>query len=88
LPVFREALRRTGLRIKRDPSADDIHANSGLVRHIADVPVLVAAMQDRVDYFVTLNRRHFIDDPEVAARSGLRIGTPGDALAWLRAQSN
>jgi hypothetical protein len=37
-----------------------------------------------VDYLVTLNRRHFIDDPAVAARSGLRIGTPGDALAWMR----
>jgi hypothetical protein len=31
-----------------------------------------------------LNRRHFIDDPAVAAHSGLRIGTPGDALAWVR----
>lgn len=37
-----------------------------------------------VDYLVTLNGRHFIDDPAVAARSGLRIGTPGDALAWMR----
>ncbi len=32
---------------------------------------------------VSLNRRHFIDDPEVARRSGLRIGTPGDALVWV-----
>jgi hypothetical protein len=30
------------------------------------------------------NQRHFIDDPSVAARSGLRIGAPGDALAWVR----
>ena len=35
---------------------------------------------------VTLNRRHFIDDPEVARRSDLRIGTPGDALAWVRGE--
>ncbi len=33
---------------------------------------------------VTLNRRHFMDDPRVAARARLPIGTPGDALAWVR----
>ncbi|MDX9865493.1 MAG: hypothetical protein RBT34_11875 [Anaerolineaceae bacterium] len=37
-----------------------------------------------MDFLVTLNRRHFIDDPRVVQVSGLRIGTPGDALAWVR----
>jgi hypothetical protein len=35
---------------------------------------------------VTLDRRHFLDDAAVAHRSGLRLGTPGDALAWVRGQ--
>ncbi len=35
-------------------------------------------------FLVTFNRRHFIDDPNVAVRLGLRIGTAGDALAWTR----
>lgn len=52
--------------------------------HQADVPILVAAMRVKTDYLVTLNRRHFIDDPAVADRSNLRIGTPGDALVWVR----
>ena len=52
----------------------------------ADVPILLAVMHARVDFLVTLNRRHFLDDPQVARRSGLRIGTPGDALAWVRGQ--
>jgi hypothetical protein len=56
------------------------------MKHPADIPILVAAMQAGVDYLVTLNRRHFTDDPEVAHRAGLRIGTPGDALAWVREQ--
>jgi hypothetical protein len=34
---------------------------------------------------VTLNRKHFLEDPNVARSSGLRIGTPGDAVAWVRA---
>ena len=41
-------------------------------------------MQAGVDYLMTLNRKHFLDDPQVAASSGPRIGTPGEALAWVR----
>ena len=48
------------------------------------MPIVVAAMQAGTDYLVTLSRRRFIDDPGVAERSGLRIGTPGEALAWVR----
>ena len=84
LPEFREAIRATGLRIVRDPSPDEIEAYKDIIAHQADVPIVVAAMRVKTDYLVTLNRRHFIDDPAVADRSGLRIGTPGDALAWAR----
>jgi predicted nucleic acid-binding protein len=86
LSYYREALRRAGVRIVHDPSVEEVQAHRNLISHPADVPIVLAAMKTRADYLVTLNRRHFIDDPEVAARSGLRIGTPGDALAWVRAQ--
>jgi hypothetical protein len=84
LPDYREALRATGLRIVRDPPLQDIEAHKDIIGHPADVPIIVAAMQVQTDYLVTLNRRHFIDDPDVQTRSGLRTGTPGDALAWVR----
>ena len=51
-----------------------------------DVPIVLSAMMAQVDFLVTFNRRHFIDDPGVAQRSGLRIGDPGDALTWVRQQ--
>jgi predicted nucleic acid-binding protein len=86
LAYYREALRGTGLRIVRDPSPREVKAHQDIVAHQADVPIVVAAMRAGVDYLVTLNWRHFIDDPGVAARSGLRIGAPGDALAWVREQ--
>ena len=86
LPEFREALRATGMRIVRDPSPDEIEAYADIIAHQVDVPIVVAAMQIKTDYLVTLNRHHFIDDPTVADRSKLRIGTPGDALAWVRQQ--
>ena len=84
LPAYRQALRTIGLAIQRDPSPDDVLSCRDMIAHQADVPILAAARLARVDYLVTLNRRHFVDDPAVAVRSGVRIGTPGDALAWLR----
>ena len=86
LVPFREAVRSSGLRIVRDPSPEQVQAHLDMSAHSADVPIVVAAMQAGVDYLVTLNRRHFVDDPTVSARSGLRIGSPGDALAWVREQ--
>jgi predicted nucleic acid-binding protein len=84
LPEFREAIRATGLRMVRDPTPDEMEAYGDIISHRADVPILVAAMRVKTDYLVTLNRRHFTDDPAVADRSNLRIGTPGDALMWVR----
>ena len=86
LLAYRQALHSVGLRIMRDPAPEAVLAHREWMAHQADVPILVAAMQSGVDYLVTLNRRHFIDDPGLAERSGLRIGTPGDALAWVREQ--
>jgi hypothetical protein len=61
-----------------------VEANLYLIDDPNDVPILLAAMQAKVDYLATHNRRHFLDDPKAAERSGLKIGTPGDVLAWIR----
>jgi predicted nucleic acid-binding protein len=84
LQDLRQAILASKAQILHDPERAVVQANLHLIRHAADVPILLAAMQAKVDYLVTLNRVHFLDDPEVAKRSGLQIGTPGDALAWLR----
>lgn len=84
LTTYRETLRSSGLRIVRDPAPEKVQAHLDIISHQVDVPIVVAAMEAQVDYLVSFNRRHFIDDPGVATRSGLRIGTPGDALAWVR----
>jgi len=86
LMYYREALRSTRLCIVRDPSPEEVEAHRDIIVHRADVPIVVAAMRASVDYLVALNRRHFINDPGVSARSGLRIGLPGDALAWVQEQ--
>jgi len=84
IPVLRNAIVSSNLTIVRDPSSKEIEANLYLINDPTDVPILLAAIKGKVDYLATHNRKHFLDDPKVAERSGLRIGTPSDVLAWLR----
>ena len=86
LSDLRQAILASQAQIVRDPSPDQVSAHQDLVSHAADTPIVVAAMQAKVDYLATLNRKHFMDNPEVARKSGLNIGTPGDALSWVRGQ--
>lgn len=83
---LRQTILASHVQIVRSPSPADVRTQMDMISHPADVPIVLAAMQAKVDYLVTLNRVHFIDDPGVASKSGLRIGTPGDALNWLRDQ--
>jgi predicted nucleic acid-binding protein len=84
LPFAREMILIASIRILRNPSVDEVSQCLDWISHSADVPILIAARQANVDFLATLNIRHFLNDPEVARRSGLRIGTPGDALNWAR----
>ncbi len=81
---LRKLIKATNLRIVPNPSKEEVEANLYLINDPNDVPILLAAMKAKVDYLATHNRKHFLDDPKVSELSGLRIGTPGDVLAWLR----
>lgn len=84
LPLVREMILRAKVQILRDPGLAEVQARMDWINHAADVPILVAAAAANVDFLATLNKHHFLDDTEVAKHSGLRIGTPGDALGWVR----
>ncbi len=86
VPFAREIILRANIQILRDPPAAEVLAHQDWVSHAADAPILVAAARAGVDFLATLITKHFIDDLEASQRSGLRIGTPGDALAWVRGQ--
>ncbi len=86
LSEVRQAILQSQVKIVHDPELQEVLTHLDWMTDPADVPILLAAMAAQADYLVTLNRRHFLDDPQVARRSGLRIGTPGDALAWIRNQ--
>jgi len=86
LHVAREMIRESNIIIFKDPSKEEVRDYLNWIDHNADVPILVSAINAHVDYLVTLNTKHFLNDPQVTFRSGLRIGTPGDALSWVREQ--
>jgi predicted nucleic acid-binding protein len=86
LADLRKAILVSNAQIVHNPSPAEVKANPKLISHPVDVPILLAAMKAKVDYLVTLNRLHFMDDPDVAVKAGLIIGTPGDALNWARRQ--
>ncbi len=85
IPQYRHFLATCPLEKASPPSVADVAIAKEII-HPKDAPILMAAMNAQVDYLVTLNRKHFLDDPEVARTSGLRIGAPDDFVAWLRRQ--
>lgn len=84
LGYYRQALRSTGLRIVQDPSPEENRAHGNIIGHPLDVGIVVAAMKSDMGFIATFNRGHFIDDPHVTSKAGIPIGTPSDALAWVR----
>lgn len=63
------------------PSAQDVARSRRLIIHAADVPVLLSAMEAKPDWLLTHNTKHFT--PQVAKRTGLRIGTPAEFFRFL-----
>ena len=81
---LRKLIKTAKLRIVNDPSRKEVETNLYLIEDPNDVPILLAAMKAKVDYLATHNRKHFLDDPKVAEKAGIKIGAPGDVLAWIR----
>jgi predicted nucleic acid-binding protein len=63
------------------PSSAEVLASRHLIRHQADVPVLLSAIKAQPDWLLTHNKKHF--SAEVAARAKLHIGSPADFFRVL-----
>ncbi len=63
------------------PSPAQVHASRHLIRHAADVPVLLSAIASKPDWLLTHNTKHFT--PAVAKRVAPRIATPADFFRTL-----
>lgn len=65
------------------PDKNLVHSNRHLIRHEADVPVLLSATASKPDWLLTHNTKHFTK--AVAQRTSLRIATPAEFFRTLAA---
>jgi predicted nucleic acid-binding protein len=68
------------------PEPELVRRSRHLIRHEADVPVLLSAMAANPDWLLTHNTKHFTQ--EVAQRTSLRIATPVQFFRALSAIFN
>jgi hypothetical protein len=80
---YRHLIRLANPELVPYPDKGQVHSGRHLIRHEADVPVLLSAMASRPDWLLTHNTKHFTKN--VAQRTSLRIGTPADFFRALSA---
>lgn len=77
---FRFLLSRLNVEHISHASNQEFLRAQPLIPHWNDVPVLAAAIRAKPDWLLTDNTSHF--DDRVSQKTGLRIATPTDFLAW------
>ena len=80
---YRRLIELTRPEVVAYPEVEAVRANRRIIRHEADVPVLLSAMAAKPDWLLTHNTKHFT--PAVAERTGLRIATPVEFFETLSA---
>jgi predicted nucleic acid-binding protein len=83
LEDYRRLIKLTNPEMVPYPDTDEVRANRNLIRHEADVPVLLSAMASEPDWLLTHNTKHFTK--AVAQRTSLRIATPAEFFRTLSA---
>jgi predicted nucleic acid-binding protein len=74
------------LRTTDPPQPDLVARCEALTGYHNDALVLAAALALAPQFFVTLDREHFLDNARVRDAMPFPMGTPGDCLAWVREQ--
>ncbi len=77
-------LDRVGLVLAGSAPESRYEAALALTGHPGDGRVLADAWEAGADFFVTLDRQHFLDNEPLRAVLPFPLGTPGDFLLWYR----
>lgn len=83
VPRYREVRANIAWELVPDPTLDQVKTWIGVIVP-KDAPVLAAAVIAQPHRLVTLDTKDFIEPPQVAAQSNLRICTPGDLMREIR----
>lgn len=83
VPLLEELLLQIPFELVPDPTKEEVWAAEEYTNP-KDAIIIAAAIKARPEYLATLDRKHLIDPPEVAKRSGLAVHTPGEVVRKLR----
>ena len=80
---YRRLIKLTNPELVPYPDDDLVGSSQHLIRHAADVPVLLSAVASKPDWLLTHNTKHFTKT--VAQRTSLRFATPAEFFRALSA---
>lgn len=78
---YRRLIKLTNPEMVSYPAEALVRSSRHLIRHAADVPILLSAIASKPDWLLTHNIKHFTQ--AVAKRTGLRIATPAEFFRTL-----
>lgn len=78
---YRRLIKLSNPELVPYPDSDLVRSSRHLIRHAADVPVLLSAMAIKPDWLLTHNTKHFTK--AVAQKTSLRIATPAEFFRAL-----
>jgi predicted nucleic acid-binding protein len=81
--LFALLLDRANVAVGPAPDGASLEQANDLIAYAPDAHVLAEAIAAGSDYLVSLDRKHLVGNPRLAALS-FPVGTPGDFLAWFR----
>lgn len=84
LPAFERLIKAVNPHVVRQPAQRRIAEAEKLI-HPKDAPILAAAIKENVDYFVTLDKRHF-KKPSVQKAVSFLILLPDEFVAMIAPQ--
>jgi len=79
-------LDRSGVEMTDPPPKVAVEDALTRIDHLGDARILAAAIVAGAEYLITFDKEHFLENPAVKGTMPFPIGTPGDFLAWYRAQ--
>lgn len=78
---YRRLVNLTNPELVSYPDKSLVRSSRHIIRHEADVPVLLSAISSRPDWLLTHNTKHFTH--AVAKSAGVRIATPAEFFRIL-----
>ena len=81
IEYYRRLIKLTDPEMVSYPEEALVSSGRHLIRHAADVPILLSAIASKPDWLLTHNTKHFTQ--AVAKRTGLRIATPAEFFRTL-----